>query len=157
MRSLRLQERFDAVLVHDAIDYMVSEADLKALFETAWLHLRPGGQALFVPDDLRETYEPSTDHGGSDAEDGSAVRYLEWSWDPDPSDTWVQTEYSFVLREVDGSVRSVHESHRTGLFPRALWIEALEETGFTVEVRGGIDAREQGESHSRELFVATRR
>lgn len=157
MRTVRLGRTFDAVFVHDAIDYMTSERDLRAAFETAAAHLRPGGRALFLPDDLRDTFEPGADCGGSDGPDGRGARYLEWSWDPDPSDTWVQTEYSFVLREADGSVRSVHESHRTGLFPRALWIEALEETGFTVDVRHGIDAREQGESHSRELFVATLR
>lgn len=35
MRNLRLAERFDAVIVHDAIDYMVTEADLSAVFATA--------------------------------------------------------------------------------------------------------------------------
>ena len=35
LRSVRLGETFDAVLVHDAIDYMTTEVELRAAFETA--------------------------------------------------------------------------------------------------------------------------
>lgn len=158
MRSLRLDETFDAVFVHDAIDYMTTEADLKAAFATAHAHLRTGGVALFLPDDLRETFEPGEGCGGADAEDGRGARLFEWSWDPDPHDTWVQTEYTFVLREASGTVHSVHESHRTGLFPRSFWLSSLAEVGFAVDrVTEPVEAREQGESHVRELFVARKR
>ena len=34
MRSVRLGETLDAVLVHDAIDYMTTEVELRAAFET---------------------------------------------------------------------------------------------------------------------------
>lgn len=34
---------FDAVLAHDAISYMLTEDDLRAVFATARAHLRPGG------------------------------------------------------------------------------------------------------------------
>ena len=82
MRTLRLNRAFDAVLVHDAIDYMTTENDLRAAFDTAFSHCRPGGVALFIPDEVAETFEPGADHGGT-----GDVRYLEWSWDPDPGDT----------------------------------------------------------------------
>src|SRR5690606_2038705 len=66
MRTLRLPRTFDAVLVHDAVDYMTTREDLAAVAATAFLHLRNGGVALFVPDCVRETFEPSTESGGSD-------------------------------------------------------------------------------------------
>lgn len=56
MRALRLGREFDAVFVHDAIEYMTTAADLRRALETAWLHTRPGGVALFVPDNVRETH-----------------------------------------------------------------------------------------------------
>ena len=99
MRTVRLGREFDAVFVHDAVDYMTTEGDLRLAIQTAFAHCRPGGVAVFVPDDTVETFEPGTDHGGSDSADGRGVRYLEWTWDPDPSDTWVATEYAFLLRE----------------------------------------------------------
>jgi trans-aconitate methyltransferase len=113
MRTVRLGRTFDAVFVHDAVDYMTTEADLAAAIETAYVHCRPGGIAVFVPDHTREISADKVDHGGSDGADGRAVRFLDWTWDPDPHDTWIVTEYAFVLRSADGAVEVVHETHRT--------------------------------------------
>lgn len=135
MRTVRVGREFDAVFVHDAVDYMTTEADLRAAMETAFVHLRPGGVVVVVPDDVTETYEPSTDHGGHDESGtGRGVRYLAWSWDPEPYDSLVTTEYTFLLREADGSVRSVTESHVCGLFSTAIWVDVFEAVGFAVEV-----------------------
>jgi SAM-dependent methyltransferase len=131
MRTLRLDRTFDAVFVHDAIDYMVTESDLAQATETAFVHCRPGGVAVFVPDATTETFEPTSGHGGSDdPATGRGARYLEWTWDPDPSDTWVDSVYVFILRDADGSANVVHEKHRTGLFSRGDWIRILSDTGF---------------------------
>ncbi len=83
MRTVRLDRLFDAVFVHDAVMYMTTEADLRAAMETAFVHCRPGGAALFAPDHVRENFRPTTKHGGHDG-DGRSFRYLEWVWDPDP-------------------------------------------------------------------------
>ena len=134
MRTLRLGEELDAVFVQDAIDYMRSEADLAATMATAWAHLRPGGVALLVPDELKERYAPDTSCGGTDGPDGRGVRYLAWSYDPDPDDSETTTQYVFIVRDADGSVRTLREEHTTGLFSRATWCRLLEEQGFEVEV-----------------------
>ena len=42
MRTLRLGRTFDAVMIHDAISYLLTKEDLRAAFETAFVHLRPG-------------------------------------------------------------------------------------------------------------------
>ena len=66
MRTLRLQRQFDAVLVHDAVAYMTTRADLAALVAaTAFAHTRPGGAALFAPflAELREAREPPSRNG----------------------------------------------------------------------------------------------
>ena len=134
MRTLRLGRTFDAVLVHDAICYMTTEEDLAAAISTAVGHCRPGGVVLLVPDETRETFEPGSDHSGSDGPDGRGARLLEWSWDPDPADTWVLTEYAFLLRDVDGSTRAVHETHRYGLFDRSTWIRLMVDAGLDAEM-----------------------
>jgi trans-aconitate methyltransferase len=54
MRTVRLGRCFDAVFVHDAIDYMTTEADLRRAVTTAYEHCRVGGVAVFVPDDIAE-------------------------------------------------------------------------------------------------------
>src|SRR5262245_37740377 len=108
-------------------------ADMRQVIETAFEHCRPGGIALFVPDHTADNFEPVTDHGGSDGPDGRGARYLEWTWDPDPTDTWIRSEYAFLLRDTDGSVRVVQEAHRTGLFSRQVWLGLLAGAGFHAE------------------------
>lgn len=65
MRTIRLNRQYDAVFIHDAIDYMQSPSDLCSAISTAYSHCQPGGVALFAPDNTWESFQPSTSHGGS--------------------------------------------------------------------------------------------
>jgi SAM-dependent methyltransferase len=153
MRTVRLGRTFDAVFVHDAVDYMVTTDDLRRAIETAFVHCRPGGVAVFMPDEIAETFVPDTDHGGSDGDDGRSVRYLQWSWDADPSDTSTTTEYVFLLRDTDGVVDVVHETHRLGLFGREVWRRLLAEAGFEAEE---VTEETTEDRLPRQVFVARR-
>lgn len=145
MRTLRLKYQADAVFIHDAIDYMLSLQDLRQALETAFIHCKPGGIALFVPDYVREIFEPSTEHGGTDG-DGRGLRYMEWTYDPDETDTTYTTEYVYLLREGNAPAQVEHDLHTCGIFPRADWLRLLSEVGFQAEIiRDGYE---------RELFVA---
>jgi trans-aconitate methyltransferase len=130
MRTVRLGHDFDAVLVHDAVDYLTEESQLLAVFTTATAHLRPGGVAVFVPDHVSDTYLATTRHGGSDADDGRAARYLEWPLPKPEMQEWFETVYVLVLRDAEGSVQTKTETHRFGLFPRATWVRLLSTAGL---------------------------
>lgn len=133
MRTLRLGRQFDCVFIHDAIVYMTTEPDLRQAIATAFVHCRSGGAALFAPDHVRENFADATDHGGHD--DGRrGVRYLEWTWDPDPGDTTYVVDYAYLLRSTDGSVRLEHDRHIEGLFSRSDWLRLLAEAGFQPSV-----------------------
>lgn len=131
MRTLRLGRTFDAVLLHDAVMYMTSEADLRAAIETAFVHLRPGGAAVFAPDCVRETLRDQAVLLESD-DGGRSMRGIEWTWDPDPDDDTYMVEYAFLLRE-GAHVRSVHDRHIEGVFARSRWVSMLEGAGFRVD------------------------
>jgi hypothetical protein len=135
MRTLDLGRQFDLVLVHDAIMYMTEPVDVQATVSTAFRHCRPGGAAVFIPDHVKETFEPKTDSGGDDAEDGRGLRYVEWAWDPDPTDNTFVAAYAFVLRDADGSVSFDGDRHFEGLFPRASWLAWMSDAGFTAGSR----------------------
>ncbi len=127
MRDLRLGRTFDAVFVHDAVTFMLTEGDLRAAAATAFVHTRPGGVRLFMVDAVKETFEEDTELVS--AEDGDrAMRCTMWSWDPDPDpdDTTARTEFGFLLRE-NGEVRAVLDRHVEGLFPGATWERVLSE------------------------------
>jgi hypothetical protein len=133
MRTVRLGRQFDCVFVHDAVAYMTTEPDLREVMETAYLHCRAGGAALFAPDHVRENFRASTDHGGHDGL-GRALRYLEWTWDPDPADSSYVVDYAYLLRERDGSVHVEWDRHVEGLFARGDWLRLLSEVGFQPKV-----------------------
>ena len=145
MRTLDLARQFDLVMIHDAICYMTDEASLRGAFRTAFRHCRPGGAAVMLPDNVRETFEPKTDCGGEDAPDGRALRYLEWTYDPDPADTTASTVFAIVFRDAE-RVTSELDHHLFGLFPRASWLSWLHAEGFQATSR--IDPWD------RDIFVA---
>ncbi len=134
MRHVRLGRTFDAVFLHDAVMYMTTEKDLRAALETVAVHLAPGGVALVAPDATRESFSGSTDHGGGEDEQGRQARYLEWTLPPEPGETTYTVHYAFLLRDVDGNVRVVHDVHREGVFSRATWLELFREVGLDAEL-----------------------
>ncbi len=144
MRSVRLDRVFDAVFIHDAIMYITTEADLRQAIETAFVHVKPGGVALLAPDFVRETFRPSTEDGGEDGE-GRSIRWLEWTFDPDPADNMVTAHFVYMFKEGD-KVTTEHDVHSCGLFDRAVWLRLLQDVGF--QTRIVVD------SYNRDLFVA---
>lgn len=132
MRTVRLDREFDSVFIHDAICYMTTIAELRAALETAYVHCRPGGGLLVAPDHVRDAFRPSTDCDGHDGE-ARSLRYLEWTWDPDPDDSTYTVDYVYALRDADGSVRVEQDRHIEGLFSRAEWLRILGEVGFEAE------------------------
>jgi SAM-dependent methyltransferase len=150
IRKVRLGRTFDAVFVHDAICHMTTEADLRAVMKTAFDHLRPGGVALFVPDEVRETFAEETDHGGNDAKRGS-VRFLQWITDPDPRDTNYLVDFAILIKNGRGQTRLVHDRHKLGLFPRAKWRSLLREVGFRLST-----INEEFADFGRDVFLGRR-
>lgn len=149
MRSVRLGRMFDAVFIHDAIAYMATEEDLQEALRTAYVHLKPGGVALFAPDHIRETFKPYTDHGGSDM-DNRSLRYLEWVWDSDPTDSIVQCVMVYVLRQGD-EVQTIEDRHICGLFSHAEWLKLMGEVGF--KARSQHIELSEVEPYSGQVFI----
>jgi SAM-dependent methyltransferase len=149
MRTLDLGRTFDLVFIHDAIMYLTDEASLRAAFATAARHCRPGGAVVVVPDCVTETFEPETTSGGEDGADGRALRYLLWTWDPDPRDNTFEEAFAFLLRTPDGVVSVDSDLHRYGVFPRASWLEWLKVAG--------IGATSRMDPWKRDVFVGRKR
>jgi trans-aconitate methyltransferase len=60
MRTCRLGEVFDAVLMDDAISHMSCRTDFVAAFRTAHAHLHPGGVLVATPDVTTETFQQNS-------------------------------------------------------------------------------------------------
>lgn len=134
MRTVRLGRKFSAVLIHDAISYILTEDDLRATFATASAHLQPGGVVITTPDHFRDSFvEPFMDHATHSRGEGQFT-YLQYADDPDPADTSMQTIYVYFIRE-HGRLRVELDRHITGLFPKTTWARLITEAGFDFEER----------------------
>jgi len=133
MRSVRLGRKFKAVIIHDAIDYMLTEDDLRATFATAAAHLEPGGVFIASPDYFRESFRDRHLDWYTNSDGEIELTLVEYNHDPDPQDTTVESIFLYLIRE-GGELRIETDRHITGLFPQQTWITLMERAGFKVEV-----------------------
>lgn len=152
MRDIKLGRTFDCAIIHDAIAYIVSQADLLATATTVFEHLRPGGAALLIPDCVKESFKESHEiHAGDD--DERSLRCIYWSHDPDPTDDTHIGDFAFLLRE-QGAVRAVHDRHVFGLFSILTWVQICEQAGFKVEtISRPLPAEYENTSYTDKMFL----
>jgi len=132
MRTIRLGRTFDVVTIHDAVNYMVTEEDLRAAIDTAQLHLDPGGLVLLAPDCLRDTFGGSRVVEWTRETDDSNVTFIEYVAQPSPEATTVESVFVFIINR-DGEIQVEVDRHTSGLFPRTLWLDALNDAGLEAE------------------------
>ena len=141
MRTCRLAQTFDAVLIDDAITYMTSRADLARVFDTAYAHLADGGVMVVAPDYLVETFqqnETRISHAVARHKPAHLdVVFMENNYDPDPHDDTFEGTMIYLIRE-HGLLRVVHDYSTLGLFTHDVWCETLRTSGFVVHEVAGI-------------------
>ena len=134
MRNIRLKQTFDAVLVHDAASYLLTEQDLRETFATAAAHIRQGGVLMVAPDWVQETFPDGWVYTWHRQQGNIEVNIQEVMTDPDPADTQVESTYTYTIKK-DGETTIEVDTHVTGLFSLNTWAELMGQAGFTVEVR----------------------
>ncbi len=99
MRDVRLGRTFAAVVIDDAISHMRSEADLRAAFATAAAHLEPGGVFITSTEFLRDTFRGPRAEVCTRAKGDTQLTYVEYTHDPDPADTTLETVFAHFITE----------------------------------------------------------
>ena len=157
MRSVRLGRKFDAVVVHDAIAYMLTEHDLEKTFATARAHLEPGGVFVTEPDWYEETYNGPTVRSWRNTDGTTDLGFTEYSHRPDPEETRIETVFIYFIRGPDG-LRVEQDRHFMGLFPRSTWPRLMDAAGFDVEwVRYEVRYTAYDDRHESHLLVGVLR
>ena len=135
MRKFRLREHFDAILVDDAVSYMTTEEDLRAVFARAYAHLNAGGVMVCSPDDTKETFAQNRTQISYAATAYTPahldVVFIENYFDPNPDDTEYEATMTYLIRD-KGKLRIEHDFHFLGLFPLEVWRTLLLDVGFEV-------------------------
>ncbi len=138
MRTVRLGNTFDAVVIADSIGYMLTKDDLRAAFRTAFEHLRPGGVLVTYAESTRENFRPDMAEVTVRSRGDVTIAFVEYSYDPDPDDAVFDTTFVYLIRR-GADVTVEVDRHRNGLFPLEVWRRALRFSGFeVVEVSRGF-------------------
>lgn len=147
MRSCRLGEQFDLVLILDAIDYMSTKADARAALKTAAAHLAPGGVLFVAPTYTRETFVDG--ETASDDLSSHGLAYLSQVHDANPRDSRYELILVYLVRSAQRRVELIEDRHVCGLFSQSDWLQMLNAAGF--------DARRLGDDRAWSLFGGTLR
>lgn len=131
MRSVRLGRTFDVVFIHDAIDYMLSEKDVRRTLETVATHLKPGGLCVIAPTYTRETFIDGDVADDGTTTDSEELTYFTYIHDPDPADDTFEMILLYLIRDMrTRKVELVEDRHTCGLFSIAQWVDWMRDAEF---------------------------
>jgi ubiquinone/menaquinone biosynthesis C-methylase UbiE len=129
MRNVSLDRLFDVALVYDAVNYMTTEADLKAVFETAYRHLSTKGIILTIVEQTPETFIQNKTKVQHRKKEDTELTYIEHFYDPDRSDSSYETIFVYLIRKRKKLTVEI-DKHICGIFPLQTWERLLRDVGF---------------------------
>lgn len=130
MRSIELNQLFDAVTIPDSIDHMQTIQDLKSAIQTAYQHLKPGGVCLILGHIKEEFKENNFVYSGK--KDNIHITMFENNYIPDPYNNTYESSIVYLIRKV-GKLDIYTDTIRLGLFDLNTWIEILKKPGFQIK------------------------
>lgn len=129
MRSIDLGGTYDVVLIYDSVNYMTTVRDLKAVFETAFRHLKPGGLALTIVEETPDNFQQNKTKVEHRKKNGIELTYIEHWYDPDPMDSTYETTFVYLIRK-NKKLAIEHDIHICGIFPLRVWTDIMRDIGF---------------------------
>ena len=131
MRSLRLGKAFDAVVLPDSVNYMLTEEDLRAAFATAFMHLRPGGVLCTCAEVTVDRFQQNRTQCSTYSQSDVEIAFIENFYDPDPTDTAYEMTFVYLIRR-GGHLEIETDRHLCGIFRLETWRALLQDVGFDV-------------------------
>jgi SAM-dependent methyltransferase len=131
MRTFKLDNTFDAVLMDDGIAHMNCRADLVEAFRIAYAHLNPGGVLVATPDVTIERFQQNKTTTTQATRDALDIVFIENVYDPDPTDEQYEATILYLIRD-HGRLRIETDHWTMGIFALDTWRHVLRETGFQV-------------------------
>jgi len=132
MRTMRLEERFGAVIALDSINYIKTVENLQRTFITAYEHLKPGGIFLTLVEQIAGQFKQNNSIYSTHSKDGVEIKFIESYNDPDPADTNYEAIFIYLVR-VGSKLEVYSDCHICGIFKLETWLGFLKATGFEVK------------------------
>jgi len=131
MRTIRLEERFDAVIALDSINYIKTVEDLQRTFITAYEHLKPGGVFLTFVEQITGQFKQNNTTCSTHSQGDVEITFVENDYDSDPTDTEYEATFIYFIR-FGGKLEIYSDCHICGIFKLKTWLELLKKVGFKV-------------------------
>jgi len=132
MRTFRSDERYDVALIYDSVNYMLDESDLGAVFKTAFESINESGIMVTYIEQAPEWFQQNKVKSNSRQKGGIELTYIEHQYDPDMSDTTLESTFIYLIRE-SGELRVEYDRHLCGIFPPETWQKLIEMAGFNIQ------------------------
>lgn len=132
MRTIQLEERFDAVTILDSINYIRTVEDLQRTFITTYKHLKPGGVFLTFVEQITGQFKQNNTTCSTHYKGDVEITFIENYYNPDPNDTNYEATFIYLIR-VGGKLEVHTDRHLCGIFKLETWLELLKATGFEVK------------------------
>lgn len=154
MTTFSLPESFDVITCYcDSLNYLETEAAVKATFRNVVKQLNESGMFLF---DVHSVYKMTT--GFHAFSYGDAEEEIATIWNSFPGESPLSVEHEltfFLLDEESGTYTRVDELHKERTFPKEQYIAWLDEAGFSkIEVYADFTDNQPTETSERIFFVA---
>lgn len=133
MTSFRTDQTFDAVLIHDASDYLIEPDMVRQTLATAYAHLKPAGVLAIMPSYTAATLVPgdSASDQATDPVRGVQVHHEETIERPDDlPDHQYLLHMDIAVTQADGNTGRSQQTHVCAAYDIGDWLAMLDETGF---------------------------
>jgi len=131
MKNVRLNKTFDAVLIHDSINYMLTQKDLRAAFKTGFLHLKPGGVLVTFVEE-HDAIEQNKVRFSTHKKDGIEITFIEHYYDSNLRDTTYEGTFIYLIRK-NKKMKVYTDRHLCGIFDLKTWLEIIKKVGFNAK------------------------
>jgi ubiquinone/menaquinone biosynthesis C-methylase UbiE len=132
IRHLRLDAKYDAVLMTDSVTSMTTVKDLKAAFTTAFVHLKPGGVFCVLAKECLDNFVQNRTFSFTRASEDVEITMVENHYDVYRNDTAYEKTLVYLIRR-RGKLEVEVDRHFCGLFKLDDWEFALHSIGFDVK------------------------
>lgn len=143
---------FDAVLIHDAVDYLLTAEDLRATLANVQRHLAPGGIAMIAPTYTAESFTPGAIEADSPGRDVAGM--------PDPAEAgdglsvWGGAAAGLSAFAYTSYVSAAYEGPGGGRRFEMVLCYHLERSGADVGGGSGVEVEVIVDRHVCGLFAA---
>ena len=130
MTTLDLSERYDVVLLHDAVMYLPDIVAVSSVLKVMHRHVAEKGVGIVIPDVCKETFEERilTADSGTD---GVRIHITEWHWDPIDTDDLISVAFSVLCKSrLDSNITSHCEVHQMLVLSLSDWMTLFTSNGW---------------------------